>query len=537
MAHEDDALRAVRTAHAARDLVRTLPSELVGQGVSVDLRAAIVTGEMVTGGAASGLGVVGEPTSLAMRLARDADAGEIVLDPVTTGLVRGAVVVQDTIVSGASAARVVELVVLDRHHVSRFASPMVGRQRERRRLNELFDETVDGRSCQLVTIVGAAGVGKSRLVQECLRDIGDRATVARGRCLPYGEGITYWPVIEVVRDLAGLGESATVDDLRRRLAELVAASEQAERLADRVPEAIGLVPGTVNVDETTALVGELFRAVAERQPLVVVFDDVHWGESTFLTLVEDVADRSHDRPVLLVCLARHELFDVRPGWSGGKVNSTSSLLEPLNGDECDSLIRNLLDSAELRVDVRARISEASGGNPLFVEETIAMLIDNGMLADRGGGWAPTRDLDAIPIPATLQALLAARLDSLPSSERDAIERASVEGSIFHTSWVFQQGSQGSIDDLESLARKGLVRPAAPMLPGERAYAFRHLLIRDAAYAAIAKTVRAGLHELHAEWLPRGWAASLPSSRRSSGTTSSRRSTIERSSARSTIRPG
>jgi predicted ATPase len=230
---------------------------------------------------------------------------------------------------------------------------------------------------------------------------------------------------------------------------------------------------------------KLMEAVASEQPVVCVFDDVHWGEETFLDLVEHVADLSRDAPILLLCMARPDLLDRRPSWAGGKVNATNVLLEPLRPEETERLIESL---AHLDAGLRGRILESAEGNPLFVEEMVALARESG-----GGD---------VTVPPTIQALLAARLDQLEVSERSVLERGAVEGRVFHRGAVqaLAPEEQQVQARLTALVRKELVRPDRAQLPGEDAFRFRHLLIRDAAYDALPKATRAELHDRFARWL-------------------------------------
>ena len=484
--HEDDALRALRTADEAR---RQLGA----------LRAGVSTGEVVAGGAA-GMAprTTGAPLLRAAQLAKHAATDEILVDDATARLVREAAAVEP--VDDASF-RLVEIGPDAPRAPGRFTSPMVGREREHRRLADAFEQSASDRSCQLFTVLGTAGVGKSRLVGEFLMDVEGRATVTYGRCLPYGEGITYWPVVEVVRELAGLDEAQTPEELRVRLAALVEGSPDADAIVRHVARTIGSSDAVAAVDESARAVRELLETVAADRPLVVVFDDVHWGEETFLDLVESIADWSRAAPILLLCMARPELLDRRPGWGGGKLNATSVLLEPLSAAECARLIENLVGETDLANQVRTRIAETAEGNPLFVEEMLSMLVDEGLLVRQDGGWAATGDLSHVPVPPTIQALLAARLDQLESEERLALEAAAVEGHVFHEGSVRGlTGSDAVQETLARLVRKELVRPEPPAFAGERGFRFRHLLIRDAAYEAIPKETRAALHERHATWL-------------------------------------
>jgi tetratricopeptide (TPR) repeat protein len=270
------------------------------------------------------------------------------------------------------------------------------------------------------------------------------------------------------------------------------------------------VEGRSSGEETFWAVRKLLEAEARKRPFVLVFDDIQWGEPTFLDLIEHVADLARDAPILLVCLARPELLDTRPSWGGGKFNATSVLLEPLGDDDSAELIDNLLGRAELASDVRARVAEAAEGNPLFVEEMLGMLIDDGLLERRNGNWVATGGLSSISVPPSIQALLSARLDRLEPDERAVVERGSVEGKVFHRGAVAELAPADLRNDvsghLQTLVRKELLRPDSAQFAGEDAFRFRHLLIRDAAYNAIPKELRAELHERFAAWLDRAAGA-------------------------------
>jgi hypothetical protein len=342
-------------------------------------------------------------------------------------------------------------------------APMVGRETELRRLRDAFDQAVRDRSCQLFTVLGAAGVGKSRLAAEFLAGL-EGATVVRGRCLPYGEGITYWPVVEVVKQLPPRELDVQARDAIRGL------------LGEK-----GLSPAA---PEIAWAFRKLLEAAAAERPLVCVFDDVHWGEDTFLDLVEHVADLSREAPILVLCMARPELLDRRQTWGGGKLNATTVLLEPLAADEADRLIDDL---GELAPALRERIRDAAEGNPLFLEQMVSLVQDS-----RGGD---------IVVPPTIQALLAARLDQLDPAERGVLQVGAVEGRIFHRGAVQALAPKEEVAPrLTALVRKELVRPDQPLIPGDDAFRFRHLLIRDAAYEALPKAVRADLHAQFAGWL-------------------------------------
>lgn len=504
--HEDDALRALRATAEIKERLANLASELENNpSMRFEFRIGVSTGEIVTGREVGPqFRVTGEPLHLSAQLAQGASVGDALLDERTRRLVRDAAVVEDSAVRSTPGFRLLGVEAVAPRYDSRLESPMVGRDRERRRLHDAFEQAVADRSCQLFTVLGAAGVGKSRLVREFLEGMDDDLELARGRCLPYGEGITYWPVLEAIMDVTGIDDTESAEESRRRLAELLEGEENADRAALQVTEVLGLSETDAGAEETFPVIRRFFEALAARRPLVVVFDDIHWGEAMFLDLVEHLADWSRGVPVLLLCMARPELLDVRPAWGGGKLNATSVLLEPLSEDECSQLVANLVGEAELAEEVGTRIADAAEGNPLFVEEMLSMLIDDGLLVREDGRWRAAGDLSTVPVPPTIHALLAARLDRLTGDERAVIERAAVEGKLFHQGSVVALTS-GLLDSavaehLSALVRKDLIRPDKPFFSGENAYRFRHLLIRDAAYESIPKEVRSGLHERHAEWL-------------------------------------
>jgi DNA-binding SARP family transcriptional activator/tetratricopeptide (TPR) repeat protein len=484
--HEDDALRAARAAVDMRDRLESSKHDFVDRwGASLDLRVGIGTGEVLVDASGGRLLATGQPVQSAIRLQQTALPGEVLVDDRTSRLVRDSADVEIV----GDHARLVGVRPIELEGRRRFDSPMIGRERERRRLEDAFEQALSDRSCQLFTIVGAPGVGKSRLVREFVSGVSDRALVARGRCLPYGEGITYWPVLEAVHDAARLDDAASPAENLAKLAGLLE-GEDAELVAQRIGEVVGLSDRLSGADETFWAVRTFIETLARRQPLVIVFDDIHWGEPTFLDLVDHVTDWTSDAPVLIICVARLELHDVREQWGGGKANATSVRLEPLSDADSATLLHNLAGS-DLEESARQRIVETAGGNPLFVEEMLALLIEEG------------EDRAAVEVPATIQALLAARLDRLPNDERTAIESAAVEGKVFHEASVVELSGEERVavhDALLALARRDLIRIDKPVFSGEHAFRFRHLLIRDAAYDSIPKEMRAVLHERHGAWL-------------------------------------
>ncbi|MFL5942828.1 MAG: AAA family ATPase [Gaiellaceae bacterium] len=465
--HEDDALRAVRAAAELRERLGQLNTDLAREfGTSIDLRIGINTGEVVTG--TEERLATGDPVNVAARLEQAAAPGQVLLGETTVEWVGEAVVAEplaDLELKGKSApVRAWQLLEVKAGETRRLSAvPMVGRERELGALRGAFAEAVESSACRLVTVVGAAGVGKSRLVSEFLAGL-DGARVVQGRCLAYGDGITYRPVAEIVRGLEAELDELTPDPraleaLRGLLADGEASS----------------------TEEIAWAVRKLLERAAAERPLVCVLDDVNWGEDTFLDLVEQVAALARGAPLLLLCMARPDLLDRRPGW-GGIVR-----LDPLSGDESDLLIAKL-GGDRLEEQLRTRIREGAEGNPLFVEEMIAMLRE-------------ARDGE-VAVPATIHALLTSRLDQLPPAERAVLECGAVEGRVFHLGAVRAlapaEAPLGTV--LASLVRKDLLRPDFTELPGDEAYRFRHILIRDAAYDALPKSARADLHERLADWL-------------------------------------
>ncbi len=510
--HEEDALRAVRAAVEMREALERLnPGLRRERGVTLEARTGINTGSVVvgTGGPGEAI-VVGDVVNVAARLQTAAAPGEIVIGKATHDLVRDAVEVgpaESLDLKGKAepvvAYRLHEVAAGAEGHRRRLDAPMVGRERELDALHRAFERAISGGSCQLFTILGAAGVGKSRLVVEFLGAVRDRAFVVRGRCLPYGEGITYLPVAEIVRQAAGIGDGDTAETERERIGSFVAGLPEAAAIARGLTGLVGL-EASAAPEELIWAFRRALEHLADDRPLVVLVDDIHWAEPTLLDLVEAVTDLARESPILFLCPARPEFLDDRPTWGGGKVNATTILLEPLPSGPALELIDALVPGGALPPAVRARIAAAAEGNPLYVEEFVGMLIDDGALVVDADGWAAARDLESIAVPPTIAALLSARLDRLGSDERAVAERASVAGRVFdQLAVVAMSPTEGRSEvpgNLVSLVRKELIRPDRSVTAPGDAFRFRHLLIRDAAYERLPKAERAELHELFAGWL-------------------------------------
>ena len=512
--HEDDALRAVRAAIELQRVLDELNDGFTRSwGVTLTTRTGVNTGEVIAGDPRSGQTlVVGDAINLASRLEQSAGPGEILIGAATERLVRDAVVADPVgplalkgIAEPVSAFRLREVVPDAPGWARNLDSPLVGREPELVALRTAFARASERNSCELVTVIGPAGVGKSRLVQEFVAGAAGEATVITGRCLPYGTGITFWPIVGVLRDAAAIGDDDTPEQARTKLEDLLGREGDGPVVAAPLAALLGLEPSPPGIQETFWSVRKLFERLASTRPLAVVLDDIQWGEATFLDLVEYVTDWIGAAPVLVVCMARPELFDegIRPAWAMGKSNATVVRLEPLTKDESDGLISNLLGGAELAPEARVRIAGVAEGNPLFLEQTLRMLVDDGVLEPQDGRWRVAGDLSTIAMPPTIHAVLTARLERLEEPQRAAIERASVIGRVFWWGAVSElSGEQRRADvgpSLQALARKGLIQPDRSELAQEDAFRFTHALVRDAAYNLVPKSLRAELHKRFAEW--------------------------------------
>ena len=512
IAHEDDPERAVRAGLAMQAAMGEVNERIsTDVGASFELRVGINSGEVLAGRVGDGYTVIGDPVNVAARLQAAARPGTVVVGEITHRLTAAAIEYSELVpleLKGKSepvpAWEAVRAVVRGRAgRGPRVSTPLVGRKAESDQLLSLYERVVgDGRP-HLVTVIGQAGVGKSRLLRELAVRVGglDRPPAVRlGGCPSYGSGLSYWALGEIVRGSFEIVDSdnaaAAWGKLSGGVAELLAASgseEAPERVAAALGRPLAIEPPPGVGHESAELenpqqsrerlfsaVRTLVEAASARDPLIFAVDDIHWADEGMLDLIEHLA-RWARGPVLIVCLARDELLDRRPGWGGGRLNATTIALEPLRSEQARELVGALLPASggELADEVAVR----SGGNPLFAEEMVKRILEEGSGATEA-------------LPETVHSVLAARLDSLPRPERRVLQSASVVGQTFWEGSIGEAGER-ELDlgpTLEALQEKDLIVPiAGGRLAGQREYAFKHVLIRDVAYATLPKAVRARKH--------------------------------------------
>jgi class 3 adenylate cyclase/tetratricopeptide (TPR) repeat protein len=526
VAHEDDAERAVRASLRITDAIAELNEDRPGLDLSV--RAAVNTGEaVVTLGARPEHGegfVTGDVVNVASRLQGLAPAGGVVVGELTYRATRMTIeyeALEPVGVKGKDEPVAIWRALAAR---SRFGvdveqgtrAPLVGREPELSLLKDLYRRATREQSLQLVTLSGEPGVGKTRLTWEFQRFIDDEPDLVfwrQGRCLPYGEGITFWALSEIVKSHAGILENDGPDEATDKLSDAVESivEDQIERdwIQARLAPLVGLgAADAVSADreESFAAWRSFLEAIAASGPLVMVIEDMHWADPAMLAFVEHLSEWASGVPMLVLCTARPELYDRQPGWGGGKRNHTAVSLSPLSPDETARLIAALLDQAVLPAETQAMLLARASGNPLYAEEFVRMLIDRGVLVRAGTTWGLAADEHDIPVPESVHALIAARLDTLPPERKSLLQDAAVIGKVFWAGALVEMArlEQREVrESLHELARKELLRPARrPSIEGETEYAFWHLLVRDVAYGQIPRAARARKHRAAAEWIER-----------------------------------
>ncbi|HEY8818675.1 MAG TPA: adenylate/guanylate cyclase domain-containing protein [Candidatus Limnocylindrales bacterium] len=515
-AREDDALRAVRAAHGMQEALARINVGLESAyGITLENRTGVNTGEVVASGDASADQRLadGDAVNVAARLEQAAGGQEVLIGDVTYRLVRESVVVEAVeplTLKGKSEPIVAYRLVGIRAPQTGAGSfgafgadafPLIGRGAEMDVLNAAFGAVRDTKEPRLVTVAGEAGVGKSRLIAEFTAGLGDAARRLRGRCLPYGEGITFWPLAEVTRAAAGIDDDDPPDAALAKLGGLLDMSvpDRADVIA-RVAAAIGLSSDSFPVTELFWGARRLLETLAAELPLVLVIDDLHAAEPTFLEFLTHLID-SGQAPILVLATSRPDFLEREEDRSLGD-RKRRIVLEPLSEEDAELVIDRLLGETALAPEVRQRLVGAAEGNPFFIEQMVSMLKERGYVHHQGDRWVPTSDLSELAIPPSINALLSARLDDLTREERAVIEPASVIGLIFP-----QPAVEELVPDpvrpivatqLKSLGHKQLVRPA----PDADSYRFTNLLIRDAAYQRLLKRARVSFHEKFVDWAER-----------------------------------
>ena len=479
---EDDALRAVRATVGAHEQVEALAGVLThDDALRVQARSGIVTGDVLTrGGAPDELWESGEPAGTALELSTRADPGEVLIADSTEPLIRHAAALTRRATSPDSGAWCLgSLAAVHGIHAVRRDAPMVGRQSELATLASTLERAAATRAVHTCTVVGAAGVGKSRLAQEFVEAARDTATVVTGVCAPHGEIATFSPLRQVVEQVAA----------GRPLSEVMLGTEHADLVTRLVASAVGMGE-TADAGDVFWAVGRFLEAASRARPLVVVLEDVHWASPTMLALVEFLSGWQRPAAVMLVCLARPELLQGRPGWLH-QPRATRLELSALDPGEADVLLGHLAGSQHLGTDVRRRLARVAEGNPLFLEQLLTMLTEH-----------PGLDVDA-DLPPTIAALLAARLDRLGPGERAVLERAAVVGRAFHRDAVaalLPSSARSTVDrHLAALATRDLLT-AQESHDAAATHLFRHGLIHAAAYRSGPTGAHAELHETLAGWL-------------------------------------
>jgi class 3 adenylate cyclase/tetratricopeptide (TPR) repeat protein len=520
-AHEDDPERAVRAALAVRESFVSFTERVQGRhGADVGLRIGVNTGEVVAGREAAARGelmVSGDAVNVAARLQQHAEPGEVLVGQRTqtatsrTITYRKHAPLEAKGKSAPVASWVAVAAARDQEPAPRgiagLSAPLVGRNEELAILSAVAARVERERAPQLVTLFGPAGVGKSRLLAELVERLPD-ARLVKGRCLPYGEGITFWPLAEAAKAHAGILDTdpaeVALSKLRAAI-ESVVPEDQAERVLEAAAWTIGLALPGVSAPSGDPREGvrrlqdgwtRYVAALGRDQLTVVAVEDVHWASSALLDLLEQLAENLADTKVLLLCTARIELLEMRPTWGAGKQNATSLSLAPLSSADAAHLMSSLLGEVQVPGDVRERVLASAEGNPFYLEEMLNMLIEEGALERQNGGWVSTERLAGVSIPDSVHGVIAARIDRLEAASRDALRRCSVIGRSFWPAAV--EVDEGVIG---ALVRSGLVSDSVDSsMAGMREFAFKHALTRDVVYGTLPRPERRELHRRVGEWI-------------------------------------
>ena len=508
--HEDDAVRAIRAAADMQDALERLNPEFrAGYSLELSNHIGVNSGEVIAGDASTAQRMVtGDAVNTAARLEQAAGPGQIVLGDLTYRLARDQIDIEfmeplnlkgkAEPVPAYRLVRVKTQAAAERSH----GTPFVGREAEMARLSSGLADAILLRRAKLVAVVGDAGVGKSRLIREFAGRATEQAQLIRGRCLPYGDGITFWPLAEAVREAAGITNEDTPRIATRRLDRILdkAGAEDRQAIVERLAAAMNLSDAQFPVAELMWGGRRFLETLAAERPLVLLVDDIHWAEPTFLEFLDHLLDTVDDAPVLILGSSRHELTDRHGAWAEAHHAMLVSL-EPLSDADAGEIVDKLLGS--LDESVRTRIAGAAEGNPLYVEQIVSMLVETGAIERAADGWVSRSDASELQIPPTVQALVASRLDALRVEERAVVDPASVIGLTFAldavTELVGDDVRPGLVGDLDVLVAKQLVRR---LEDEEVLYRFGHQIIRDTAYGSLLKRVRAAIHERFVTWAER-----------------------------------
>jgi class 3 adenylate cyclase/tetratricopeptide (TPR) repeat protein len=511
--HEDDALRGVRAAADMQAALAALnPGFREEFGLELSNHIGVNSGEVIAGDAATAQRMVtGDAVNTAARLEQAAGSGEVVLGDLTYRLARDQIEVEFMppleLMGKAEPVPAYRLVRASAAAAAAPAeqgagTPFVGREAEMGRLGGALDEAIADRAARFVTVVGDAGVGKSRLIREFASAAQERARLVRGRCLPYGDGITFWPLAEVIREAAAISGEDTPRVATRRIDLMLQKAGAADReaIVERVAAAINLSPAQYPVAELMWGGRRFLEILAAERPLVMLVDDLHWAESTFLDFLDHLLETLEGASLLILGSARHEISERHAEWAAGHEGMLINL-QPLSDADAGRIVEELLGSLE--PSVRSRIAEVAEGNPLYVEQIVSMLVETGAIHRGLEGWVARDGAARLQIPPTVQALVASRLDALQSEERAVVDPASVIGLTFALDAVGELVDEavrpGLKGDLQVLASKQLIR----QLPEEEVlYRFGHQIIRDTAYGSLLKRMRALLHERFVTWAER-----------------------------------
>jgi predicted ATPase/class 3 adenylate cyclase len=499
---EDDALRAVRAVREMQEGLLLLNDELErAYGVRLANRIGVNTGEVVasSGVVAGQRMLIGDPVNVAARLEQSAGEMEALIGGLTYRLVRDYVRVEQVepleLKGKAERIPAYRLVEVLAHRAQPAGQDrFVGREQEVAALEGALDRVVAGRSCEIFVVTGEAGVGKSRLLHELTSRASNRALVIRGHCLSYGSGVTFWPIVEAVREAAGITEE---DDLAAAQQKLLEAVDGDAKVAERIGSAVGLSDHQYPLHEIYWGARKLVEILARNRPLVIVLEDLHWAEPVLFDLIDAVVSSVSDAPALIVAAGRPDLLERREAWA----TEPRIALGALSDADAGLMIDHVLGNAPLAPDARRRIVDAAEGNPLFVEQLVSMMIDEGLLRQVDGTW----EVDELPVgwvPPTIHALLSARLDHLGHEERAVIDPASVIGFHFPSDALNELVEDYVRDGLDNrlcdLQRKQFVRREE----ADDMYRFDHVLIRESVYEALLKRARASLHERFVGWADR-----------------------------------